>query len=226
MIKVLIVEDDLDLGDLLKQYLELNKFKVQRVFNGIEAREALKESTFSILVLDVMMPEEDGFTLAQKLQLQYPGLPFLFVTARKMKEDILTGLKLGADDYILKPFDADELILRIKNILKRKPLISEIKAEVYTIGKYTFEPKNLLLKTSDSEKTLTEKEAQLLNFLYQNKKQVIRREDILNHLWEETDFFSGRSLDVFISRLRKYLSADRSIQIESLRGIGFRFLTE
>ncbi|EIJ37979.1 response regulator transcription factor [Galbibacter orientalis] len=224
MIKILIVEDDLDLGDLLKQYLELNKFDVQRVFNGIEAREILKEQSFNILILDVMMPKEDGFTLAQKLQIKYPDLPFLFVTARKMKEDILTGLKLGADDYITKPFDADELILRIQNILKRKPLVKENKSETYSIGKFIFEPKNLLLKTSYSEKYLTEKEAQLLEYLYKNKDCVIRREDILNHLWEETDFFSGRSLDVFISRLRKYLSEDKSIQIESLRSVGYRFI--
>lgn len=224
MIKVLIVEDDLDLGALLKQYLELNKFQAHRVFNGIEARETLKKDNYNILILDVMMPKEDGFALAKKLKTQYPNLPFLFVTARKMKEDILTGLKLGADDYITKPFDADELILRIQNILKRKSLFQEIKTEKYIIGKYIFEPKNLLLKASAFEKILTEKEAQLLEYLYKNKDCVIRREDILNHLWEETDFFSGRSLDVFISRLRKYLSEDKSIQIESLRSVGYRFI--
>ena len=224
MTKILIVEDDLDLGNLLKQYLELNKFQVHRVFNGIEAREELKKNTFDILILDVMMPQEDGFTMAEKLQKTHPGLPFLFVTARKMKEDILTGLKLGADDYITKPFDVDELILRIQNILKRNAKPETAKSTSYAFGKFTFEPENLTLKTEKSERTLTEKEAQLLEYLLEHKERIIKREEVLNHLWEEADFFSGRSLDVFISRLRKYLAEDSSVQIESIRGVGFRVL--
>lgn len=223
MTRVLIVEDDLDLGNLLKQYLELNQFKVDRVFNGEEARNLLLTKEFDILILDVMMPKEDGFTLAKKLQTHYPHLPFLFVTAKKMKEDIIAGLQLGADDYVTKPFDADELILRIKNILKRKNQSVEApKLEFHQIGKYTFEPENLILKTEKTEKILTEKEAQLLLYLIQNKDKIIRREDVLGLLWEEADFFSGRSLDVFISRLRKYLSEDPNLQIESIRGVGFR----
>lgn len=224
MIRVLIVEDDLDLGNLLKQYLELNNFQVHRVFDGIEAREDLKSNEYDIAILDVMMPREDGFELAQKLQIQHPNLPFLFVTARKMKEDVLTGLKLGADDYITKPFDADELILRIKNILKRKQTTVPPKIETYQIGIFTFEPENFALISTHSTKTLTEKEVQLLSYFIQHKNQLIKRSDVLSHLWEEADFFSGRSLDVFVSRLRKYLSEDSSIQIESVRGVGFRFL--
>lgn len=223
MTKVLIVEDDLDLGNLLKQYLELNQFQVSRVYNGEEARAILLSEEFDILILDVMMPKEDGFTLAKKLQTLYPHLPFLFVTAKKLKEDIIAGLQLGADDYVTKPFDADELILRIKNILKRKNQVVETpKSDSYQIGKFTFEPENLILKSAKTEKILTEKEAQLLHYLIQNKDKIIRREDVLGLLWEETDFFSGRSLDVFISRLRKYLSEDPNLQIESIRGVGFR----
>lgn len=222
MIRVLIVEDDLDLGNLLKQYLELNDFQVLRVFNGVEARNELKENKFDIAILDVMMPKEDGFILAQKLRDSQPNLPFLFVTARKMREDVLTGLKLGAEDYISKPFDADELILRIRNILKRN-FKSEIpKAQVISLGKLNFDPENLTLQTEKFTRNLTEKESQLLLFLYQNKNRIIKREEVLNHLWEESDFFSGRSLDVFISRLRKHLSEDESLQIESVRGVGFR----
>lgn len=224
MIKVLIVEDDLDLGNLLKQYLELNSFSVNRVFDGIEARDELKQNEYDILILDVMMPREDGFELAQKLQVQYPNLPFLFVTARKMKEDVLTGLKLGADDYITKPFDADELILRIKNILKRKQNSAPQKIDTFKIGIFTFEPENFSLVSPNSTKILTEKEVQLLSYFVQHKNQLIKRNDVLSHLWEEADFFSGRSLDVFVSRLRKYFSEDPSIQIESVRGVGFRFL--
>jgi DNA-binding response OmpR family regulator len=223
MTRVLIVEDDLDLGNLLKQYLELNQFQVSRVFNGEEARASLLSNEFDILIVDVMMPKEDGFTLAKKLQTHYPNLPFLFVTAKKLKEDIITGLQLGADDYVTKPFDADELILRIKNILKRRnQSVEATKLETYQLGKFSFEPQNLILKTEKTEKILTEKEAQLLTYLIQNKDKIIRRDDVLGLLWEEADFFSGRSLDVFISRLRKYLSEDPNLQIESIRGVGFR----
>jgi len=224
-IKVLIVEDDIDLGNLLKQYLEINNFQAQRVFNGIEAREELKRETYDILIIDVMMPKEDGFTLAAKLVQTYPQLPFLFVTARKLKEDILHGLKLGADDYILKPFDADELIQRVRNILKRTKVNLTV-PEIIQIGNYKFEPRNLMLTSSKDQKILTEKEAQLLHYLCLHQNQIIKRNDILNHLWKESDFFNGRSMDVFISRLRKYLAQDEAIHIESIRGIGFRFIID
>lgn len=224
MIRVLLVEDDIDLGDLLKQYLEVKNFSVRRVFDGIEARKELKENVYDILILDVMMPREDGFELAEKLQKQHPQLPFIFLTARKLKEDIITGLKLGADDYITKPFDVDELILRIQNILKRKQRIEPLKTQITQIGKFTFELENLTLIHENYKINLTQKEAELLNYFVQHRSQLIRREYVLNLLWKETDFFSGRSLDVFVSRLRKYLSADPSIEIESVRGIGFRFL--
>lgn len=223
-IKILIVEDDDDLGNLLKQYLELNNFYAHRVYNGIEAREELLREWYHILIIDVMMPKEDGFTLAEKLAVAYPGLPFLFVTARKMKDDIMHGLKLGADDYILKPFDADELIQRVRNILKRAQSRIHVPEEIIPIGIYRFEPKNLTLATTRNQRILTEKESSLLEYLCQHQNQIIRRKDILNHLWKESDFFNGRSMDVFISRLRKYLTEDPNIHIESIRGIGFRFL--
>jgi DNA-binding response OmpR family regulator len=224
-IKVLVVEDDLDLGHLLKQYLELNDFQVGRVFNGEEARKELTQNEYDILILDVMMPREDGFVLADKLSRSHPDLPFLFITARKSKEDIMFGLKLGADDYITKPFDADELILRIRNILKRASKKREPILEHIQIGIYDFQPRSLLLSSSKSKITMTEKEAQLLHYLYLHKDELIKREDILGHLWEDVNFFNGRSMDVFISRLRKYLVEDTSIQIESLRGVGYRFNT-
>jgi DNA-binding response OmpR family regulator len=221
---VLIAEDDGDLGHLLKQYLEINGFLAHRVYDGEEARQELKNNIYDILIIDVMMPKEDGFTLAEKIRQQYPGLPFLFVTARKMKEDILRGLTLGADDYITKPFDADELILRIKNILSRvKPQGNIMQAGHLQIGQFTFEPQNLKLYSSTSEKLLTEKEAQLLHYLYDHQSRLIKRKEILEHLWSEPDFFNGRSMDVFISRLRKHLAEDPSIQIESIRGVGFMF---
>jgi DNA-binding response OmpR family regulator len=221
--KILIVEDDLDLGNLLKQYLEMNGFNAHRVFDGREAFDELKNNVYDLLILDVMMPKEDGFSLAKKLNTYYEDLPFLFVTAKKMREDILEGLKLGADDYIVKPFDADELILRIKNILKRRKNIPKEKLEIFSIGSFVFDYKNLQLKSNDSVKILTEKEAQLLYYFCLHQNELIKRENILVYLWKEPDFFSGRSMDVFISRLRKYLSSDSSIHIESIRGVGFRF---
>lgn len=221
---VLIVEDDEDLGHLLKQYLELNDIYAFRVFNGEQAREELKANTYDILVLDVMMPKEDGFELAAKLNVLYPDTPFLFITARKMKEDILFGLKLGAEDYILKPFDADELILRIHNILKRTRRQTVAVPEIFQLGIYSFNPANLLLSTPQAAKVLTVQESRLLHYFCAHQNQLIFRKDILDHLWKEADFFNGRSMDVFISRLRKYLSQDQSIQIESVRGVGFRFI--
>lgn len=231
MTSVLIVEDDIDLGHLLKQYLKINNFEAHRVFNGEEARNELLIHTYDILILDVTMPKEDGFTLAGKISQLYPSLPFLFITARKMKEDILHGLQLGADDYILKPFDVDELILRVKNILKRTERKEEgqhkehLSAPVY-IGSYKFDPGGLLLTSRTSDTILTEKEARLLQYLYQHKNALSKRADILHELWGEADFFNGRSLDVFISRLRKLLAEDKSIQIESIRGVGYRFIAE
>jgi DNA-binding response OmpR family regulator len=222
--KVLIVEDDIDLGNVLKQYLELNDIAVHRVFNGLEAREELRQNSYDILVIDVMMPVEDGFTLAEKIGLSNPGLPFLFLTARKLKADVLHGLKLGADDYILKPFDADELILRIQNILKRTGQQIPSQDQPIQLGLYRFDPVNLQLSSANSEKMLTEKEAQLLLYLYQHRNRLIKRNEILTHLWMEPDFFSGRSMDVFITRLRKLLAEDSNLQIESIRGIGFKFL--
>lgn len=221
---VLIVEDDIDLGHLLKQYLQLNDFNAHQVFNGKEARLLLQSHQFDILIIDVMMPEEDGFQLAKKIASYYPNLPFLFVTARKMQEDIVYGLKLGADDYILKPFDADELILRVKNILKRTNHLTNNDDAIISIGKYEFDHQNMKLNFGSSAIILTEKECQLLVYLCKNQNKLIKREDILNYLWKESDFFNGRSMDVFISRLRKYLSNDKGIQIENVRGVGFRFI--
>lgn len=224
-IRILLVEDDRDLGYLLAQYLQISGFAPTQVYNGIEARQALEKEDFDIAVIDVMMPQEDGFALAEKLVLSHPQLPFLFVTARSLKEDVLKGLKLGADDYIIKPFDADELIQRIHNILKRTGYALETVPSENTIaiGLYTFDPQNLELKDSNSTDMLTEKEAALLYYLYINRNKVVRRKVILTLLWKQDDFFSGRSMDVFITRLRKRLAGDKTISIESIRGIGFRF---
>ena len=220
---ILIVEDDQDLGLLLKQYMELYKFSVVLSRNGIEARACMRQQVFDIILIDVMMPEEDGFTFAADIAQTYPQVPFLFLTARKMKEDVMKGLQLGADDYIIKPFNADELILRIQNILKRT---SAKKPEVQMrgLGNYHFYPKDLLLEGPKGRKTLTEREGELLFILVENLGQLVRKRDILNRIWKGNDFFNARSMDVFVSRLRKYLADDPRIVIESVRATGIRLM--
>lgn len=221
--RILIVEDDRDLGNLLRQYLELHGFEITHVLDGLEARKILQTQSYHVLILDVMMPNEDGFALAKHLKGQYPLQAFLFVTARNQQEDILHGLRLGAEDYITKPFDADELILRVNNIIRRTKQ-NHATDDEYSIGMFRFQRNNLLLISPTEEKSLTEKEATLLHYLYTHRNELISRQDVLFNLWGEPDFFNGRSMDVFISRLRKYLSEDTSIRIESIRGAGFRFM--
>jgi len=220
---VLIVEDDADLGPLLQQYLVLNGFSAELRTNGKEARVALQEKNFDIILTDVMMPVEDGFTFAAEITKTNPDIPFLFITASKLKDDVLRGLKLGADDYIVKPFDADELILRVRNILKRVSAKTPA-PESFAIGRYTFYPQELLLVGPTDRRVLTERESQLLLLLRKNLGQLVRKRDILDRLWKESDFFTARSMDVFVSRLRKYLVDDPRIEIESIRSVGLRMI--
>jgi DNA-binding response OmpR family regulator len=222
-IKVLLAEDDEDLGQLLRQFLDLNAFDVHLSADGAAAWQTLQGQHFDIAVIDVMMPGEDGFMLAKKISHAFSKLPFIFLTARKLPEDILRGLELGADDYITKPFNAQELILRIRNILRRSAPQPLALPDIIQIGSLCFEPGSLKLSTPAGAVFLTEKETQLLLYLHAHRGNLIRRSQILEELWPTPDFFSGRSMDVFMSRLRKYLSADPSIEIESIRGLGFRF---
>ena len=222
---ILLAEDDLDFGNILKQYLEISGYRITWAKDGNEALELFKKETYNICVFDVMMPKMDGFTLAEKAIDYNPEIPFIFLTARKLKEDKIKGLKLGADDYIVKPFEADELVLRLNNILKRteRALTQLQQSELIAIGNYSFDTKRLELTCSDYKKQLTQKEGELILFLYQHKNQLLKREDILRAVWENDDFFSGRSMDVFISRLRKYFKLDPAISIESIRNVGLEF---
>jgi DNA-binding response OmpR family regulator len=222
MQKILLAEDDLDLGSVFQQFLELNDFEVTWAKDGEDAWTHFQKQKFDICILDVMMPKMDGFTLAKKIKSINTKMPFLFLTAKKLKEDRMEGLKLGADDYIVKPFEADELVLRIQNILKR--VAPEQSKEPIQIGQIQFNFEELTLTTPTQTHQLTEKEGILLNFLFQNRNQLIRRESILIEVWGENDYFLGRSMDVFISRLRKYFSEDETVKIETVRGVGFRFL--
>ena len=222
---ILLAEDDFDFGSILKQYLEMTGYTIEWAKDGKEALELFNKGTFNICVLDVMMPKMDGFTLAEKIIEINPEIPFIFLTARKMKEDKLKGLKLGADDYIVKPFEADELVLRLNNIIKRssRTVTKNSDVEVLQIGKFEFNTHRLELTINDSLQQLTEKEGELLQYLCNHKNQLLKREEILKEVWKNDDFFSGRSMDVFISRLRKYLKDDPSISIESIRGLGLEF---
>jgi DNA-binding response OmpR family regulator len=222
---ILLAEDDFDYGSILKQYLEMSGFKVTWAKDGEEALDIFSNTEADICVLDVMMPKVDGFTLAGKIIAREPGIPFIFLTAKGMKEDRIKGLKLGADDYVVKPFEADELILRIQNIIKRSQGLKHntTTEENIVIGSYTFLPGNYILQHPVVTHRLTEKESQLVYYLYANRNKVIKREDILMAVWGSDDFFSGRSMDVFISRIRKYFGEDTSIALTAIRGIGLEF---
>ena len=225
---ILLAEDDFDFGSILKQYLELHQYKVSWAKDGNEALELFSKNKYDICVFDVMMPKLDGFSLAEKVIEIDPEIPFIFLTAKKLKEDKIKGLKLGADDYIVKPFEADILVLKLQNILKRTTRVhhESTSKDTIHIGKYVFDYNNQSLKYKEEYQRLTEKETQLISYLYANKNNMVRREDILKEIWGNDDFFSGRSMDVFISRLRKYFKNDNSISIDSVRGVGLTFSIE
>ena len=224
MKKILLAEDDADFANILKQYLQISGFDVHWSKDGEEALNSFENAAFDICILDVMMPKMDGFSLAEKIVAINPEIPFVFLTARQLKEDKIKGLKLGADDYIVKPFEADELILRLNNIIRRSEKTAKLIAfDLIQIGKYIFDSNRFELKSGNKIQQLTEKEAALIHFLYKNSNQILKRDEILKNVWGNTDYFSGRSMDVFISRLRKYFADDATISIGSIRNIGLEF---
>lgn len=216
--KILIAEDDRDFGSILSQYVTISGFEVTLGRDGKEAWDLFNQGKYDICVFDVMMPEMDGFTLAEKVKEANPEIPIIFLTARSLKEDIVRGLKIGADDYITKPFDPEVLILRINNILKRAYSSSN---DEYKISDTILNYNTLELEAGGVKEKLTLKEAQLLKMFIVNRNKMLTREDILTEIWGEDDYFLGRSMDVFISRLRKYISGDKKIDIRTVRGTGF-----
>lgn len=224
MKKILLVEDDTDFATVLKHYLEIHQFDVHWSKDGEEAWQAFQKITYDLCIFDVMMPKLDGFSLAERCVKKSPDIPFLFLTARSQSEDKIKGLKLGADDYVVKPFEADELVLRMNNILRRssKELLKTTTVEI-AIGKYTFDTQRLVLRKDNISQQLTEKEAALIHFLYQNKNSLLKRDAVLKSVWKSDDYFSGRSMDVYISKLRKYFAEDPDIAINSIRNIGLEF---
>ena len=222
--KILYVEDDVNLGYVTNDNLVLKGYSVVYCKDGKTAIDTYNQESFDICILDVMLPEIDGFSVARYIREKDKDIPIIFITAKTMKEDRITGFKTGADDYITKPFSIEELLLRIEVFLKRSKVVENIKQLplTFTIGSFTFDFENLLLESKKEKTQLTLKEAELLRYFCLNKDKILKREEILKGLWGDDDYFMGRSLDVFISRLRKYLSRDSRILIENIHGIGFR----
>ena len=222
---LLYVEDDESLSFVTRDNLELQGYRVTYCADGATAMEQIKEGNFDLCILDVMLPDVDGFTIAQEIRKTNIEVPIIFLTARSLKEDKIQGLKLGADDYMTKPFSIEELLLKIQVFLKRSKVFHVVGGD-NQLGDYLFDYKNLSLRNGSYNKVLTQKEADLLNLFFLNQNEVIKRSDILEKVWGEDDYFLGRSLDVFISRLRKYLKRDELLKIENIHGVGFRLKTK
>lgn len=225
-IKILYVEDDLNLGFVTKDNLNLAGYDVTHCDNGLDAAHEIMENEFDLCILDIMLPTIDGFELARRMRAKNIHIPILFLSAKSLPEDKIKGLKIGADDYITKPFSIEELLLKIKIFLKRSLVNSNSKEKEFhfSIGKYTFSYGDLQLKIGNQGTKLTIKEADLLQLFCSRKNEILKREEILNLIWGDDDYFLGRSLDVFISRLRNYLKEDNSIIIENIHGVGFRMV--
>ena len=219
---LLYVEDDESLSFVTRDNLELQGYQITYCEDGAKALMAISDQKFDLCILDVMLPEVDGFTIAKEIRKTDREVPIIFLTAKSLKEDKIHGLKLGGDDYITKPFSIEELILKIEIFLRRSKISIPQEVAQYRIGGYEFDYENLSLHKENYQKVLTQKEADLLKYFVQNKNTVLKRSDILESIWGEDDYFMGRSLDVFISRLRKYLKEDEQLKIENIHGVGFR----
>ncbi|MBK1894205.1 response regulator transcription factor [Chryseobacterium paridis] len=219
--KILYAEDDKTIAFLIQDSLELY-YTIDHYADGKSALEAFNSQSFDICLLDIMMPEINGFELAQYIRDKNAEIPIIFISAKALKEDRIKGLKIGADDYLVKPFSIEELILKIEVFLRRTKKIDTIPSK-YKVGKYDFSPKNYTLQNNGNIITLTQRESDLLLYFISHKNTVLKRQEILKAIWGDDDYFMGRSLDVFISRLRKVLADEQDVCIENLHGIGFRF---
>jgi DNA-binding response OmpR family regulator len=223
--KVLICEDDTNLGVVLKNYLELNDFDVTLERDGRLGLAAFQREKFDICLLDVMMPNMDGFQVAEEIRDINPDVPLFFLSAKTMKEDIIQGYKLGADDYITKPFDSDVLLLKIRAIIKRNEEVHREEANAeFDLGKYHFNPRLRELSVDGKMQTLSPKENELLKMLSEYKNDLLTREAALKKIWGSDTYFNGRSMDVYIAKLRKYLKEDSNLEIVNIHGNGFRLV--
>lgn len=224
--KILLAEDDSNLSSVLNDYLDMMDYETVLARDGDEGLEKFNNESFDLCILDVMMPKKDGFMLAREIREKDENIPIIFLTAKSMKEDRISGFKAGCDDYITKPFSSEELSLRIKAILKR----CEIKGQpqrpptqkTFRLGKFSFDPNNMTLTHKDNSRVLTKKEAALLQLLAENKNKLLTREYALKTVWGDDDYFIGRSMDVFITKLRKYLKDDENVNIVNVHGTGFK----
>ena len=219
--KVLLVEDNENLGYMLKEYLAMKNFHIDWVTSGSSAKNFLKSNKPNLIILDVGLPDIDGFQLAQWLKTECPSLPFLFLTARVLKIDVLKGFNLGAEDYIKKPIDEEELVMRMMAILNRTSKEPVIPTSNLNIGRYHFNKNTRILSSQNGERRLTAMESKLLVMLSQKLNQVVERSLLLNEIWGNDDYFSRKSMDVFISRLRKYLAEDQNIKLLNVHNTGF-----
>lgn len=223
--RILYVEDDETLAFLTADNLELH-FEVIHCNNGKEAFELFCNESFDLCVLDIMLPDMDGFEIATEIRKRNQEVPIIFLSAKTLKEDRIKGLKLGADDYLVKPYSIEELILKIEIFLHRSQKSVEKTKKTYQFGSFEFEPENYQIKSKDKDITLTEREAALLKLFLDNPNSVLKREKILTALWGTDDYFMGRSLDVFISRLRKIIKEETNVRIENIPRVGFKLVIE
>jgi DNA-binding response OmpR family regulator len=222
---ILLVEDDKNLGFVIKDFLTEADYKVELAENGISALSMFFAKNYDLCLIDIMLPLKDGFSVAEEIRRKNVHVPIIFITARSMKEDKIRGFKIGADDYITKPFSTEELVLRIEAILRRTNLASQntiVDKETFTIGNFTFDYSNQVIFFNDNERKLTRKEAEVLRLLCINKNQLVRRDFALKLIWGEDDYFMGRSMDVYITKLRKILKDDPSITIQNIHRTGFK----
>ena len=227
--KILLLEDDTNLGFILTEHLEMNGFIVQLCNNGIDGLSAFRKQKFSLCLVDVMMPKKDGFSFVKEIRQNDQQTPIIFLTAKSLKEDRIEGLKIGADDYITKPFSMEELLLRIHAVLKRTTHIEESISEAseIQIGKILFDVRKSQLRITEKKKiSLTNKESELLAILCKRKNTVVEREAILNAVWNNDSYYSARSMDVYISKLRKYLKDEPAISIMNVHGKGYKLLVD
>jgi len=221
--KIFLVEDDLSFGSVLKSYLELNDFSVDWIDDGKYAVDHFRKGSFNICILDIMLPHVDGFTIANEIRQINNEIPIVFLTAKKLKEDVLKGYGTGGDDYITKPFDTDILLAKIRAILSRRDF-RDVSKDIYEIGKFIFNSKLRTLTLGDDEKKMSPKEAQLLEILADNPNTLISRDLALKKIWGSGDYFTARSMDVYITKLRKYLADDPSLVIKNIHGAGFQLI--
>ena len=224
--KILVAEDDPNLGIILTEYLEAKGYQPTLAVNGVEGWKKFANDDFDCCILDVMMPEKDGFTLGKEIRVANQSVPIIYLTAKSMKEDTIEGFKSGGDDYITKPFSMEELLLRLKAILRRTNGEEKIEEKtVFEFGGFVFDFKNQVLKIGNDEQHLTSKENALMKMLFQHENQLLDRSQALLAIWGDDSYFNSRSMDVYVAKLRKYLRADESVKIMNEHGKGFKFIT-